>query len=191
MSNLDQEMMDSYEKAVAALNDINVKFSEDFSVWSNYVDTLRKGLSAGVKLNLDVAFFPDVLYDTNGVEYQIDIEPSDDRVAFEESGEKSISDLVFRELEIARAKQDWNTEDSFEEFSDLEDNEEELDYTSFEKAWLSMERDRQREFYEEYIKGQVPPKKKTETDPVKGSEGSEPLGSEGQQGLPDVSGNND
>ncbi len=190
MNNLDQEMMDSYENAVNSMKDINVKLSEDYSSWCDYVNILRKGFSAGIKLNLDVSFFPDMLYDNNGVEYQIDIEPSDDRVAFEESGEKSISDLVFRELEIARARQEWNQDDSFEEFSDLEDDEDEMDRTAFEKAWLSMEKDKQREFYEEFIKGQVPPKKK-EPDPVKGSEVSEPQGSEGQQGLPDVSGNKD
>ncbi len=194
MSNLDQEMMDNYERAVTSLNERGVsslqEFSRDYSAWCDYIDTLRKGFSAGVKLNLDVDFFPDVLYDYSGLEYQIDVEPSDERVAFDESGEKTISDLVFRELMVARAKQEWNENDSFEEFSDLEDDEDEIDRTAFEKAWLNMEKDRQREFYEEFIKGQVPPKKK-QPDSVKESEGSEPQGSEGHNGLPVDTGSND
>lgn len=189
---IDDEMFNKYEKAVEKLNEKRPdlsSFSKNYDEWVEFIELLREGYSSAKKLEI-ANVIPSVLFDDNGVEWQIDNEPSDDRVLFDESGDKTIASMVFRELEIARARQEWNQDDSFQEFSDLDDDEDELDYTAFEKAWLSMEKDRQREFYEEYIKGQVPPKKK-ETDPVTGSEVSEPQGSEGQQGLPDVSGNND
>lgn len=189
---IDDEMFKKYEEAVKSLNEKTPdlsSFSKDYDDWVKFIDLLRQGYSSARKLEI-ANVIPSVLFDSDGIEWQIDNEPSDDRVVFDESGDKTIANMVFRELEIARARQEWNQDDSFQEFSDLDDDEDELDHTAFEKAWLSMEKDRQREFYEEYIKGQVPPKKK-ETDPVKGSEVSEPLGSEGQKDLPDVSGNND
>ncbi len=189
---IDNEMFEKYEEAIKRFNEKMpdlLSFSNNYDEWVNFVNLLREGYSSAAKLEIPNGI-PEVLYDYRGVEWQINSEPSDDRVMFDESGDQTIANMVFRELEIARARQEWNQDDSFQEFSDLDDDEDEMDRTAFENAWLSMEKERQREFYEEFIKGQVPPKKK-ETGPVKGPEVSEPQGSDGQKGLPDVLGNND
>lgn len=168
---VDNEMYEDYESALEAYRKFDYYAASDYEEWSAFIEVLRKGFQSANKLSIE-NIIPEVIYDQRGVEWQIDVEPSDDRVMFEESGEKTIANMVFRELQVARARQEWSKDDSFEEFSDLDDDEEELDRTVFENAWLSMEKDRQREFYENFIKGQVPPKKK-ETDTGKVSEGSE------------------
>lgn len=157
---VDNEMFSVYESAVKVYQSSDIKeLSKDFSAWNDYVETLRKGFSAAVSLDLN-NIFPPTIFDASGTEWQIDVSPSEDTVLFNDSGEQTVADMVFRELQIARARDNWNKDDTFEEFSDLDDDEEELDRTAFERAWLNMENDRRREFYEEFIKGKVPPRKK-------------------------------
>ncbi len=102
------------------------------STLEDFLNSLREQFSRSETIP-SVIFF-------QGKEIQIDNVPLAEAVAYASSPQLSVSDIVLKTLEAQRNSVLLAEKDTFEEFSDLEDDSEERELTSFERRLIETER---------------------------------------------------